>query len=222
MEHALDSSVIATRLRALREGCRLSRNKLTDKLSRECNQIISVESIRKYECLKNKESPANINMSVKVLHALACYFGVSTDYILGRTDIKSPDMSVRAIVEYTGLTEESILYLHQLKIGDSKEDCIDNVVTILEHDILFRVKSNPELFNHAVANQLEITPATKRKVQIKALQERRKYIRGLITALSKRSILTLDAINTLLSNNNHLHLLEEIGKYIKNMTEHIA
>jgi len=39
---------------------------------------------------------------------LADTLKVSTDYLLGRTDIKSPDMEIRAISEYIGIPEEAV------------------------------------------------------------------------------------------------------------------
>ena len=223
MDHFLDSSIIASRLRVLRENSGLSYSKLAEALSRKCNLTISSERLRQYECFHNtnQESSSNMGMSVKVLHALADFYEVSTDYILGRTDVKSTDPSIRAIVEYTGLSEKNVVYLHQLKIGDLDEDFLDTVVAILEHDIMFRIKSDSthyelasEMFDKMCGRTPEKTPNRKRQARITALQERKKYIHALINALNKRSIYTLNAINTLISNNNHLHLLEEIGEYI--------
>ena len=46
-----------------------------------------------------------------VIH-LAQYFNVTTDYLLGLTDVRTTDSSARVAVEYTGLMEEAINYLH--------------------------------------------------------------------------------------------------------------
>ena len=43
---------------------------------------------------------------------IAQYFGVSTDYLLGLSDTKSPNASAKAAVEYTGLSEEAVERLH--------------------------------------------------------------------------------------------------------------
>lgn len=43
---------------------------------------------------------------------IAQYFGVSTDYLLGLSDTKSPDAGAKAAVEYTGLSEEAVERLH--------------------------------------------------------------------------------------------------------------
>lgn len=43
---------------------------------------------------------------------LAKYFSVSADYLLGISDKPSPSMEIRAICNYTGLSESSAEYLH--------------------------------------------------------------------------------------------------------------
>lgn len=223
MEYTLDSSIIASRLKDLREERGLSLNKLADKLPPIGDKSISAEILRKYECYQNKkkESPANIGMSARVLHTLADFYGVSTDYILGRTDIKSPDMSIEAIVEYTGLTEESIIYLHQLKSRDSTKILLNDTAAILAHDFIFKSKSNPahyelerEMFDKMLGRAPEEPAKRKRQALISAKRECQKYVEGVIDALRKRPVYTLNAINVLLSNNDYLHLLEEIGKFI--------
>ncbi len=44
--------------------------------------------------------------NVIALAKIAEYFGVSTDYLLGLSDTRNPDVSARAAVAYTGLSEE--------------------------------------------------------------------------------------------------------------------
>lgn len=39
---------------------------------------------------------------------IARYFGVTTDYLLGLTDVKTIETNVRAVAEYTGLSEDAI------------------------------------------------------------------------------------------------------------------
>lgn len=46
------------------------------------------------------------------LEKIARYFGISADYLLGLSDTASPDISVRAAVEYTGLTQEAVKRLN--------------------------------------------------------------------------------------------------------------
>ena len=46
------------------------------------------------------------------LEKIARYFEVSSDYLLGLSNIESPDVSVRAAAEYTGLTEDALMRLN--------------------------------------------------------------------------------------------------------------
>lgn len=50
-------------------------------------------------------------MSINTLFQLADHFDVSTDYLLGRTDIKALNEEIQAIHKYTGLSEQAILAL---------------------------------------------------------------------------------------------------------------
>ena len=43
---------------------------------------------------------------------IARYFGVTTDYLLGLTDVKTIETNVRAVAEYTGLSEGAVKELH--------------------------------------------------------------------------------------------------------------
>ncbi|MDY5230606.1 MAG: helix-turn-helix transcriptional regulator [Eubacteriales bacterium] len=44
------------------------------------------------------------------------YFNVSTDYLLGLTDVKTTDTDLKMIVDYTGLSEECIKRLNSLQL----------------------------------------------------------------------------------------------------------
>lgn len=53
------------------------------------------------------------------LEKLADYFNVSTDYILGRTDVKSSNTTIIDMCKYINLSEESVKYLHSLDVNSS-------------------------------------------------------------------------------------------------------
>lgn len=53
--------------------------------------------------------------------SISNYFDVSTDYLLGKSDIQTSDTTVKDICEYTGLIESSLEFLKKInsyKIGD--------------------------------------------------------------------------------------------------------
>ena len=55
------------------------------------------------------------------LAQIAKHYGVSTDFLLGISDVRSQDTTVHGIVEYTGLSEEAVCTLAFRKsIGDNK------------------------------------------------------------------------------------------------------
>lgn len=53
--------------------------------------------------------------SISTICKIAEYYGVSTDYLLGLTDIKSTDTTIQDICEYTGLSELVIVNLKMWK-----------------------------------------------------------------------------------------------------------
>lgn len=55
---------------------------------------------------------------IEALEKIADAYEVSTDYLLGRTTVKTPNVDLRAICEYTQLSETTVRHLH--KISPSK------------------------------------------------------------------------------------------------------
>jgi len=101
----------AERLKELRE----KGGKLGKKLSHATLASCLEEKIKK-QSLQNYEAPpfhpthgySNMGMSVENLCRLADFYGVSTDYLLGRSDVLSDDVIIQKIIEKTGLTEENV------------------------------------------------------------------------------------------------------------------
>ena len=101
---------MAARLKQLREERGLSHQKLSDTLDEMLGISISKDSLMKYEVATEHHSTPfkNLGMRVEYLTALASFYNVSTDYILGLTDIRSPSIDTQAIIAQTGLTEENV------------------------------------------------------------------------------------------------------------------
>lgn len=106
--------MIGNRIKILREELGLKQEELAKKLN------ISPSSIGMYET--NKREPNN-EITIK----LADFFGVSTDYLLGKSDIRKSDAEIKKEFDFAyhkdaeGLTEEEIAdairFYKQIKYG---------------------------------------------------------------------------------------------------------
>lgn len=87
--------VFAQRLIQLREDNNITQQALADDLE------ITRQSLSLYE-------KADRTINIDLLYKIAKYFDVSADYLLGLTDNKTNDITVKAICEYTGLSDEAV------------------------------------------------------------------------------------------------------------------
>ena len=82
----------------------------------------------------------NKTASIENLAKLAKYFNVSADYLLGRTDVKTSNMNVKAICEYLGLNESTIFKLHNMQNNvfgfSSVKFFIDTLIDVRSASIL--------------------------------------------------------------------------------------
>lgn len=67
----------------------------------------SIQAVNQYKLGISRPSLENLSK-------IADFYGVSTDYLLGRTDIKTANADKRTMCEYSGLTESALEYLHSL------------------------------------------------------------------------------------------------------------
>lgn len=81
------------------------------------------------------------NPTPMTIVAIARFFNVSTDYLLGLTHEKSVDANIRQVCNYTGLNEDSVNYLHYLST------CPGQAMLIFINDLL----SAPILLNKLLA-----------------------------------------------------------------------
>lgn len=109
-----DYKKTAERLKTLRREKKLSHEKLSAVLKAQFEISISRASLIDYENtdVQSVKAGAAGKMSVDRIAALADFYGVSTDYLLGRSDIRSQDESAKALMDYTDLSETAIQALH--------------------------------------------------------------------------------------------------------------
>ena len=106
MDESKIRQVFASRLKNLREEAGLSQGELAQKLGASSRGSISF-----YE--KCDRVP-----DILFLRRVSEFFNVSTEYLLGISDVKAPDVNIKAMCEYTGLNEKTILKLHEMESQD--------------------------------------------------------------------------------------------------------
>ena len=98
------TAAFAKRLEELAE-CEQDKD-YTKNLKKQAADIgIPYSVFRKYI---NDEAECSISYLLKI----AKYYNVSTDYLLGISDVKTTNISIRAISKYTGLSENAIVQLY--------------------------------------------------------------------------------------------------------------
>ena len=115
----MDGVKVSKNLRELRmsydNGKSLSHARLAEELRKKYEVKISEQTLKDYERAAINESTEGITkgnaicgMRIEYLDMFADFYGVSADYILGRNDIESPDVSLQAACAYTGLSQKAV------------------------------------------------------------------------------------------------------------------
>lgn len=56
----------------------------------------------------------------EIITKLARHYGVSSDYLLGLSDVITPDATAQSVIDYTGLSEDNVATLHHMKENSSQ------------------------------------------------------------------------------------------------------
>ena len=126
----VNSPEFAKRLKTCREAKGLSHFKLSCALEDELGVSITEGSLINYEVANALHSKfgANAGMSTKNLVALAQFFGVTTDWLLGLSDVPTPGADLRSACEYTGLSSMSAQRIKQFGYGAILSQIIETTV----------------------------------------------------------------------------------------------
>lgn len=103
---------------------------------------------------------------IEILYKIADFYKVSADYLIGITDVKTPDIETKAIANSIGLSEDAISVLRTENTIGLKHvlECID----ILIRDIHFRVEGkNYRPFMELFSNYIRFTGDKKKKYSLK-------------------------------------------------------
>lgn len=103
---------------------------------------------------------------IEILYKIADFYKVSADYLIGITDVKTPDIEIKAIANSIGLSEDAIGVLKTENTIGLKHvlECID----ILIRDMHFRVEGkNYRPFIEVFSNYLRFIGDKKKKYSLK-------------------------------------------------------
>lgn len=87
---------------------------------------VSVESEVTYSLLNDLVNETGRIPRIDQVIKLCRYFGCSVDFLIGQTDGKSLDPTLKAAAQYTGLSEDAVTKLHEMAKGASIPDKIGN------------------------------------------------------------------------------------------------
>lgn len=120
---------------------------------------LGLEGKNRRSTINNWESGAN-NVKADDIENICRVFGVSADWLLGLSDIETPNAEVQAICNYTGLSESAVEHLHTCVEQLNPENTYFNIVS----DLL----SGDDFYNAIAylkrAKQMEEKSSEKRKV----------------------------------------------------------
>lgn len=116
------NAITTDRLRKLIDDTGLSRQEIADAIGCDVSAIT-----------KNYNARRKVSTDFVVMYAQ--YFGVTTDYLLGLSDVKSGDQDMRLISQHTGLNDEAIAelsfireYVYGMERDNSIQDTLNDFV----------------------------------------------------------------------------------------------
>ena len=105
-------------------------------IGQRINTLLAINNVKQKELAKELGVADNIvsyfvggsrTPNIQQIIKISQFFNVSTDYILGLTDVSSTDAELKSICEYTGLNEKAILFLREIK-DSAKYNTLINIL----------------------------------------------------------------------------------------------
>ena len=111
---------IGNKIRELRTKRNITQEELAEVLK------TTPQTVSRYEIGERKTNQ-------DILFSLANYFNVSADYLLGLSSVSKVDLELKAICDYTGLTEQSVKCLNNRlvksdEIDEAKKNAAENAI----------------------------------------------------------------------------------------------
>lgn len=110
------SLIMAQRLKELRTEKKLSHESLRKALIEKYEIDISIDSLKNYEVSNPQHIKAykNEGMRVEYLRCLADFYGVSSDWVIGLSDVRTKDIDIQTAVNTTGLSDDAVIMLSDM------------------------------------------------------------------------------------------------------------
>lgn len=99
------NGIFPTRLREVMEEQRITITALAKELN------VSRQTVSLYY-------NGSMEPNIERIRQISRYLGISADYLLGLSDARTTDTNIRAVAEFTGLSEKSLESLNQMKESD--------------------------------------------------------------------------------------------------------
>ena len=141
---AKKSAHLAKTLKLLRNNYGISNITLSKEIKEKYGITISVDSLESYECYDPQYPDRfgrNMKMKLERIVVLADYYGVSVDYLLGSSAIKTPDLYVHSIMHETGISEENAITLRRAKRVSEENNYEEKKLWILELTSLLNIRA---------------------------------------------------------------------------------
>lgn len=223
------SFVMAQHLKELRNEKGLSHESLRKALMEKYKVDISIDSLKNYEVSTehHKKAYKNEGMRVEYLRCLADFYNVSADYLLGLSPTRSKDILVRDIVDFTGLSEQSIEYLAKNNRILNQEETTPSIDEAVENDLELEKRRLKIWLDVICEDQSEEIPEDIREIMTSSNISDLRGNKELVvqTCLQKRREISLknnshyeammiEAINHLIENEDTLKTLRKIALYL--------
>ena len=146
----MKANIVAQRLKKLRKKAGYTQEELAIELYKKQKVSITTATIKKYETSNPNKLNQICGMRIEFLNAFADFYGVPTDYILGKINSTSTSLKEQVIYENFGLNGGALLNLKLLNNikGKELEQVFGDVPPILVLNALLKDQITKDFILH--------------------------------------------------------------------------